>query len=230
MCLVVVLLLASFSIGVMASNGVKNITATLKPDVTVIIDGVKQDFIDANGNRVYPIIYNGTTYLPLRSVAQAVNKSVDWNGTTQTVTLGEKNAYVNVVSMSDKGSGYAGSKVVAKEDLTFPYGDFQENKTFGSAIRLKDVNSAIKEFVLKLDGTYSTMSCIFHSPKTNSAAITMEIKDADTDVVLASKKLEPGNFIDLTDINLNGAKSLEFAAQGSAGSNDFAYFLEPKVK
>lgn len=35
-----------------------------------------------------PFIYDGTTYLPVRAVAEAVGKSVGWDGNTNTVTLG----------------------------------------------------------------------------------------------------------------------------------------------
>lgn len=37
-----------------------------------------------------PFTYNGTTYLPVRAVAEAVGKDVTWDGTTKAVYLGEK--------------------------------------------------------------------------------------------------------------------------------------------
>ncbi len=42
----------------------------LRPDVTVRIDGVTYDFYNAQGKEVHPIIYNGTTYIPLRAVGE----------------------------------------------------------------------------------------------------------------------------------------------------------------
>lgn len=36
-----------------------------------------------------PFTYNGTTYLPVRAVAEAVGKDVTWDGATKTVYLGE---------------------------------------------------------------------------------------------------------------------------------------------
>ena len=63
------------------------ITAQLRPDFTIIINGVIQEFSDVNGNVVYPVLYNGTTYLPLRAVGNSLGLHVDWDGATQTVVL-----------------------------------------------------------------------------------------------------------------------------------------------
>ena len=63
------------------------VTATLRDDFTIIVDGVVTQFYDANGNRVYPLLYNGVTYLPVRAVGELMGKVVGWNTATQTVTL-----------------------------------------------------------------------------------------------------------------------------------------------
>lgn len=42
---------------------------------------------DATGATVEPFIYNGTTYLPVRAVANALNLHVTWNDKTSTVGL-----------------------------------------------------------------------------------------------------------------------------------------------
>ena len=64
----------------------------------VIVDGVKivldgKEFIctDANGAVVHPMIYNGTTYIPVRAVSSAFGKAVYWDGEEQTVYLGNIN-------------------------------------------------------------------------------------------------------------------------------------------
>lgn len=51
-------------------------------NIKVIVDG-KELKTDKE-----PFIYEGTTYLPVRAVAEAVGKEVAWDGETQTVTLG----------------------------------------------------------------------------------------------------------------------------------------------
>ena len=57
--------------------------------IKIVIDGRKINPTDANGNTVEPVIVDGTTYLPVRAVANALDKAVSWDGATQTVYLGK---------------------------------------------------------------------------------------------------------------------------------------------
>ncbi len=68
-------------------------SATLQKDVTyrdikIVIDGNAITPTDANGNPVEPFIMDGTTYLPVRAVANAFGKEVGWDDATNTVSLG----------------------------------------------------------------------------------------------------------------------------------------------
>ncbi len=78
-----------------------NVTATLRPDVTVRIDGVACDFYNAQGKEVHPILYNGTTYIPLRAVGELMGKNVNWDGTTGTASLGGTRTTGNVTGTPD---------------------------------------------------------------------------------------------------------------------------------
>ena len=80
-------LAASLTVGALAASQPYTANATLSPNVTVKIDGVEQTFYSAQGNEVHPIIYNGTTYIPLRAVGELMGKNVNWDGATQTVRL-----------------------------------------------------------------------------------------------------------------------------------------------
>lgn len=89
-------LIAGVLLGVMLTGGVvfaKNGTETIEAfynNIKIYVDGVKVEPKDANGNTVEPFIYNGTTYLPVRAVGEAIGKNVTWDGTTRSVYLGEK--------------------------------------------------------------------------------------------------------------------------------------------
>lgn len=59
-------------------------------DIRVTLDGEAVALVDANGNAVEPLAINGTTYLPVRAVANALGLEVDWNQETATVVLSSK--------------------------------------------------------------------------------------------------------------------------------------------
>ena len=62
------------------------VTARLRPDYTIIIDGAERDFYNAAGQQVHPVAYDGTTYLPVRAIGELMGRNVDWNESTKTVT------------------------------------------------------------------------------------------------------------------------------------------------
>ncbi len=53
----------------------------------IVIDGETLQPKDVNGKPVDAVIYKGTTYVPVRSVANAFGASVDWDQSTRTVYL-----------------------------------------------------------------------------------------------------------------------------------------------
>ena len=73
-----VLALSSFAVGAMSKTIVEKIEAELRGDFTVVIDGKKQIFRDVDGNIVDPILYEGTTYLPIRAIGEIMGKKVYW--------------------------------------------------------------------------------------------------------------------------------------------------------
>jgi len=78
-----------FCTGVIAGSSLTTeIKAVLSREVTVRYGGEVQHMKDGLGNPVYPIIYNGTTYLPIRAVSNMLDIPVAWDATTKTVILG----------------------------------------------------------------------------------------------------------------------------------------------
>jgi hypothetical protein len=71
----------------------KKVIFYLKPDISVELNEVRQVFKDANGQAVYPIIYNGTAYLPVRAVSALMKEPVEWDGGSKTVYIGKTLTY-----------------------------------------------------------------------------------------------------------------------------------------
>lgn len=85
------LLLSLFTVSTFAAPLGKKIEVFFN-NIKLVVDGQKVEFgKDDNGNRIEPFIYNGTTYLPIRAVGEAIGKTVDWDGETKTVYIGKKN-------------------------------------------------------------------------------------------------------------------------------------------
>lgn len=55
--------------------------------VSVTIDGKDVKLADANGEPVLPILVDGTTYLPVRSIAEALGLDVEWDSADREVQL-----------------------------------------------------------------------------------------------------------------------------------------------
>lgn len=94
-----ILCVASIGAGVIASNVIQEIKAELRPDFTIKIDGDIKTFKNANGDTVYPILYNGTTYLPIRAIGELMNKTVYWYEDEKLVEL--KTPEVTTVTDAD---------------------------------------------------------------------------------------------------------------------------------
>lgn len=75
---------STFITGALAGTA---ITAQLSPQIKVVVDGTQKQITDASGKQTSPILYNNTTYLPIRSVANLCGKEVGWDQATQTITL-----------------------------------------------------------------------------------------------------------------------------------------------
>ena len=73
---------------VMAKQSTENIQVSYS-NIKMVVNGVPVEPKDANGSKIEPFIYNGTTYLPVRAVGDAFGQQVTWDGNTKTVYIGD---------------------------------------------------------------------------------------------------------------------------------------------
>jgi hypothetical protein len=67
----------------------KGITAVYN-SIQIYVDGSKVSSIDSDGAAVEPFIYNGSTYVPLRAVAEALRQPVEWDDASNSIYIGKK--------------------------------------------------------------------------------------------------------------------------------------------
>lgn len=76
------------------SGGTSSYIDVMLNNMNLMVDGSivankDTNYTLSNGDQVpYSIVYKGTTYLPIRKIAEIINKEVGYNGDTNTVVLG----------------------------------------------------------------------------------------------------------------------------------------------
>lgn len=63
-------------------------TITVYTGISIQVDGEEFTPTDVNGNEVEPLLYKGTTYLPVRAVSGLFGTPIAWDQETATVLLG----------------------------------------------------------------------------------------------------------------------------------------------
>lgn len=116
--LTTIVLFASI-VGVSATQMTKNAVLEYN-NIKICIDGNYITPKDVNGNVVEPFTINGTTYLPVRAIASAFGKEVNWDGATSTVFLGQMPAS-SVVADGSRTAPFSASSgaVIDFNDYSF---------------------------------------------------------------------------------------------------------------
>ncbi len=121
--------------------------------IKIFIDGQLQIPTDVTGKVVEPIIYNGTTYLPVRALTgMLTDKSVEWDSDTESVYIGLKPGKGEVIQLQDmerySGGVYTGTD--AQFDLL---GERQSPVN-----RVRDVTFVLNEQYTTLQGMLAVQS------------------------------------------------------------------------
>ena len=162
----------------------KTLNATFK-NIKIVLNGVQIDPKDASGNIVEPFVSDGTTYLPVRAVANALGLDVKWDGETSTVYLGDIpgegvnwmkklppyqvgriNSYgygsINTYDGSDERNYFSvgGEKktigIVMKDDVYALWNTNLNYKSITFTVGNLDKNQRNNTLEVYLDGEYST--------------------------------------------------------------------------
>ena len=104
-------------VGAAAVSQPQNVVATFRPDITLKVNGTTYNVRDTNGSLVSPLIYNGTTYLPLSALGRMLDADVSWDASTNTVVIQDADTasdYIGEAKAKDialKHAGLSSSKV-----------------------------------------------------------------------------------------------------------------------
>jgi len=208
---IVLTLVIGMTIGLAASGQLQKISAYLNYGVKIKYDGEVQNMFDANGVRVYPITYNGTTYLPVRAVANMFGEKVDWDGGKNEVLLGNNGEYIDFI-----------------EEFT-PYAINGEHYKFADGKTYKFGNTEYKHYVrtfssgahYDLGGNYKELELDFYA----KWALTVKVY-GDNRVLLAEMKVNANSWN--RDIKIPVVGQHQLTIETNNGEN--IYILDAKIK
>lgn len=183
-------LLGGMAIGAGAAPILEKITANLNWGINYTISGKSWSPVDQNGKKLAAITYNNTTYLPVRSVGEALGVAVDYNGSSQTLMLGEKLDSTPITSEKIE----PGHTSYITKDKQFTV---QQGKDYVSGVVLKEINTADKDFTIYTEGKYQTLE-VSVFPVDVKTDISVRILDGDVllkEIIIGtSDKLQTASF------------------------------------
>lgn len=222
-------LVCGMVIGANAADTLKEISAYLNYGITIKYNGEEQNLADASGNRVYPITYNGTTYLPIRAVSNMLGIGVEWDGATQTVLLGKTEAAVNLFEAYTPYTPYQSTSLAGADRYYGPI--FYQNadtlekiggETVSSWLNLWTIsergnigNTLLSSF--NIGGKYTTLTFKAYSDK--DATLTIK---GDNGSVLAEFNLTGGKVPQTFTVDLLNTTQLTFERSLAPEADDFS--------
>lgn len=149
-----VILMMGLSTAFGAANSVE-IMAYLT-DIRVYLDDKPLTLLDGNGNVIKPLIYNGTSYLPVKSISENLDIAVSWDGSTRTIYLGKHSsktpiAYLNKMDHIVKNKVGVYEDEFIKDNMNQVYLGYLEKNYEGGTSGYIDY--AVNDMYSKVKGT-----------------------------------------------------------------------------
>lgn len=208
-------------IGAIMTNGMAlgksgtEIIEALYNNIKIYVDGVKIEPKDATGKNVEPFIYNGTTYLPVRAIGEAIGKKVSWEGSSHSVYIGKmpgKETYLTDVCPAYDFDEWRYEESTSSNGKNFSMaGDLY---TRGFTVTPYNCESVISLY--NLNGQYNTLSFIAgHVDGTANQNLELRIY-ADNELIKIIK-LKHNQMPSTYNVNINSALQLKIEAVNPEG-------------
>ena len=97
-CKIILAVVAASALAVSSFAAGSLVTINVDPSIKILVNGEEFKPKDANGNDVMTFTYNGTTYAPLRALAEAYGLEVGYDAAKKMATVGETKQSSTTVS------------------------------------------------------------------------------------------------------------------------------------
>ena len=173
-------------------------TVTISTGVKVYKDDRLIDMKDANGKSVDAIIYNGSTYLPVRAVSNAFGTPIQWDGRAYSVYIGKHTSTTPAVMLYNLDY-FTGSK---PETVT------SDKDNLGNT-HIKPIEDDFDN-VYKLNGKYTRISgTLFQTYENRSNDYTSTLEIYGDGRLLYSAEMNAGVEPKSFNVDLTGVLELE---------------------
>ena len=204
-CIAGVLSVAVFAGGISLVANATTLYDVVNRGIKVVINGEELIPTDADGNRVEPIIVDGTTYLPVRAIANAFGEPVYWDGPNTTVYLGDNDGKLQYPTTRLEDVDNIGNKFysVGTNKLTDNYGN-----SYSSAIYSNSYSQ--RNFQTLLNMKYSRFKCTLYVPRGCTTDETAKILiKTDGQVVYSSPEITKISRPIDVDVNIKGCNDFQ---------------------
>lgn len=153
------------SITVFATTNTATLYDVIVDGIKIVLDGKEFTCTDANGTVVQPMIYNGTTYIPVRAVSSAFGKAVYWDGENKTVYLGNMDGKLEepTLKLEDiENIAEAHYRLEKEENIFDNYGNFYDSSVHYNSYSNADANICCETLLNK---KYSKFKATLFVPK-----------------------------------------------------------------
>ncbi len=207
-------------------------------DIKLVINGSETVTTDANGTVVDPFIVDGTTYLPVRGVAEALGETVTWDGETSTVHIGDAESPKYVFMFIGDGLSHVQTQM-ASYYVDATTSDAVSPLEGGSNILKTQHNLSYQNFPsVGITGTHdstsfapdsaSTATSIATGEKTHSGTINMN-ETFTTEYETIAEKLRDQTDMKIgvvSSVTINHATPAAFYAHNESRNNYYDIGLE----
>jgi hypothetical protein len=185
-----------------------------------------------------PFTYNGSTYVPLRYISEALGENVDWEASTQSIYIGQRDpnqAYYLEGAVKNMGTGdgeYLG--VVNQEKIFSIYHANRTTETnnigetFDTFLSLRGYSSNVQTIDYPLNGQFKRFrTTIGISDGTKSVQTTTTVKVFGDQSLIKEFELAPGGFPEEIDIDVSNYNKLSFEVRCNYYSSNAIIFGNP---
>jgi hypothetical protein len=218
--------LQGFIIGViicsLAVGGIAHASPTTRTlqarfnNIRVVVDGTEIHPRDAAGNRVEPFIIDGTTYLPVRAVGDAVGKAVYWDGPNFTVYLGNMDGRLAHPTLRLQDATNITSlrrmQVAGSTDLTDNYGN-RYGSAMGGASHIMGSPAVIEALMNMNYSSFKGTLYIRHGESSGASSTFTIVADGRT--LYASPEMTKTSPPVMLDVNVTGYNHITLSITGN---------------